>query len=178
MIFLRIVLLVMVVLLVPKELTELPFPATTEQIQEKENPRYNVPLSDEVQEVVQQRCREIGLDEGMVYAIIKTESNFENVVKDDDYGLMQINRINHPTLLKAVGGLDVQDDITNIRMGTHLLGEIKKYWEERGLEGEELNVAILSSYNKGIYGHEEYGVAREYVNRVYRNWGCLDDNKS
>lgn len=163
-------------ILIPKSLVEMPVKSSVEvMVKEEEKPCYNVPLNKELQAVVHNRCAEFGLDEGMVYAVIKTESEFKNVVKNDDYGLMQINEINHDALLSAVGKSDVMDEETNILMGTYLLRQLYQHWTERGLSGEELRVAVLSSYNRGISGYEENGVARGYVSKIYRNWREITD---
>lgn len=129
---------------------------------------YRVPMDTEMQDFIHDRCKALKLDERLVYAVINNESTFRNMVSSDgeDYGIMQINKVNHRRLLAAVGGSDVMDVRTNILMGTYLLAELRDYWRDRGYAGDELEAAILSSYNKGIAGYSRGGVAREYVTKI------------
>lgn len=131
---------------------------------------YRVPMSSEMQDFIHARCAALKLDERLVYGIIHKESTFRNVVSADgeDFGIMQINRVNHGRLLRAVGGSDVMDVKTNILMGTYLLAELRDYWRGQGYEGEALEIAVLSSYNKGIGGYSRGGVARDYVHKIQK----------
>jgi hypothetical protein len=99
----------------PKETT---VPAATEK-PEPTIPIYSIPLSEELQAYTYRTCEEYGVDYEMVLALMDKESSYRAGVisKSDDYGLMQINTINHETLKDALGITDFLDPEQNILCG-------------------------------------------------------------
>lgn len=58
---------------------------------------FDVPLSHSLQRYIYEICADENVPVTLVYAMIEHESQFnpEIVSKTDDYGLMQINEVNH-----------------------------------------------------------------------------------
>lgn len=138
---------------------------------------YNVPLGQDLQDFISAKSEDARLEPDLVMAVIKTESNFRNIIANSDYGLMQINRCNHSKFDREFGGFDPMDTYQNVLAGIIILSECRDYWEERGLSGNELEIAMLSSYNKGIGGYSSYGVASDYVSKIYYNKGEIQRGK-
>ena len=95
----------------------------------------------------------------------KFDSNAVGATKD--YGYFQINVIN----LKWMADMNDAakhplDRKTNILWGTYMLSDLYNYWEAKGKQGEALDEAVWSSYNKGTQGYKNTGVASEYVSKV------------
>lgn len=113
-------------------------------------PRYfDIPLSEDLQGYTWSLCQFYKIEEhyGLVYAIIKNESNFVATTVSDtnDYGLMQINKVNHYALSECLGITNFLDPYQNIHAGVYMLADlIHKY----GVED------ALMAYNLGEPGAE------------------------
>ena len=118
---------------------------------------FDVPLSQELQEYIQQQCKEYSLPCSLVYAVIERESSYQAdvVSKTCDYGLMQINSINHDTLSEELGLTDFLDPEQNVTAGIYMLGG---YWEKYGGNARK----ALMAYNLG-----ETGAKRRWKNGEY-----------
>ena len=86
----------------------------------------NVPMDVQVQKHVYDMAKVYNLDYSFLMAVIKQESEFETYAVSDagDYGLMQINQINHPSLSVTLGIHDFLDPYSNIRAGAYMLSEL------------------------------------------------------
>lgn len=106
----------------------------------------NVPLSLEMQKFTYDTCEEYGVDYDMVLAIMKVESQFSNIISDDgnDYGICQINKINHAWLAEEHDLTDMLDEKQNITACVLILADIQ---EEFTAPNE-----ILMAYNLGKGG--------------------------
>lgn len=103
-------------------------------------------LSDDLQEYTYYMCQAYYIDFDFVMALMFTESSFRTdvVSKTNDYGLMQINSINHKELEDKLGITDLTDGYQNIRAGLYILrGLFEKYDDE---------AKVLMAYNMGEYG--------------------------
>lgn len=108
---------------------------------------YDVPLSDSLQRYIYEICADEGVPVTLVLAMIEHESGFnpEIVSSTDDYGLMQINAINHERLKNEYRCADMTDPYQNIFCGVSIIGSyIEKY------EGDYTKA--LMAYNMGDYG--------------------------
>ncbi len=107
---------------------------------------YNIPLSKDLQQYIIQKSKEANLDPKLILAIIKVESNFnpEVISKTNDYGLMQINKINHDWLKNDLGITDFLDPYQSIDCGIYILADIATRYEDEHM--------ILTAYNWGEYG--------------------------
>lgn len=103
-------------------------------------------LSDDLQEYTYYLCQAYYIDFDFIMALMFAESSFRTdvVSKTNDYGLMQINAINHKELKDKLGITDLTDGYQNIRAGLYILrGLFEKYDDE---------AKVLMAYNMGDYG--------------------------
>ena len=82
------------------ELVEVPAPSTEELPEAVEISYYDVPLSHSLQDFIYEMCAEEHVPMSLIIAMIDHESKFnpEAVSATNDYGLMQINEVNHDRL--------------------------------------------------------------------------------
>lgn len=107
---------------------------------------FDVPLSHSLQEFISVVCSEEDVPVTLVMAMIDHESKFnpEIVSKSNDYGLMQINAINHEWLEEQYRCADMLNPYQNVYCGIKILGSyIAKY---------EDYCKALMAYNMGNYG--------------------------
>ncbi len=125
-----------------------------------------VPMDISMQKEVYQIAEEYGLDWSLLMAVIQKESRFDPYAVSDggDYGLMQINCINHSRLSVEVGTNDFLDPVQNVRAGAYMLKQLlDKY--------QDVDMALMA-YNMGETGASawwEQGIyssaySREVVN--------------
>ena len=108
-----------------QQIQDTPIAAEEIVIKEERFIPYNIPLSVELQEYTYILCQDRGLDFEIVLALIYVESSFRpNVISEDNYGLMQINSINHKWLSEELGITDFLDPYQNINAGTYMLSSI------------------------------------------------------
>lgn len=88
---------------------------------------YDINLSEDIQDFLFSECEKRDVDAVLVLALIKTESNFtSNIVSGtNDYGLMQINEVNHSWLQEKLGTLDFLDAKDNIKAGVYMLSRLE-----------------------------------------------------
>lgn len=118
------------------------------KLPEESNVNYfNVPLSHNLQKYIYEVCSDEEIPVTLVMAMIDHESGFnsEAVSKTDDYGLMQINAINHEELEEKYRAADMLNPYQNVFCGVKMISSyIKKY------EGDYEKA--LMAYNMGDYG--------------------------
>lgn len=107
---------------------------------------YNIPLSQELQEYTFRLCEEYGLDYEMVLALMDQESDYREKVisKTNDYGIMQINKVNHEWLKEELGIEDFLEAEQNILAGIRMLAGLTAKYEDPHL--------VLMAYNCGESG--------------------------
>lgn len=133
---------------------------------------YNIPLSKEQQEWLQQLCMDNSFSYEIALSIIYTESRYDaNVIsKTSDYGLFQLKLAYHQYFsdlagLKEYNVLNYKD---NSKMAISYLVYIKNYWIKKGTTDDQiLMVYILNSYNAGITGYEKYIAETGTIHRNY-----------
>lgn len=108
---------------------------------------YDCPMTEDLQDYVRNLCESNDLPMSLVIAIIDVESSFEAraISKTGDYGLMQINTVNHEWLSKEYGITDFLDPYQNVFCGiTIIAGHLEK---------TDGNIALaLMRYNCGATG--------------------------
>jgi hypothetical protein len=124
-------------------------PSPTPEPEEDPEPQvrfYDIPLSRELQEYTFRLCEENGLDYEMVLALMGQESDYREKVisKTNDYGIMQINEINHEWLKEELGIDDFLEAEQNILAGIRILAELTEKYEDPHL--------VLMAYNCGESG--------------------------
>ncbi len=136
----------------PPELAGMiPVLITIEEPEEEPTPeptfeKYDIPLSEDLQKYVIVQSETVGLDPKLVLAVMKVESNFKSnlISKTNDYGLMQINKVNHKWLKKELGITDFLDPKQSIDCGIYMLANLRsKYQTEH---------TTLMAYNLGEGG--------------------------
>ena len=113
---------------------------------EQEFQTYDIDLSEELQNYTFEQCEKNGLEFELVLAVMQVESNFKSdlISKTNDYGLMQINKVNHKRFMKELGVTDFLDPKQNIDCGIYMLKELfDKYSNEH---------KVLMAYNFGEGG--------------------------
>lgn len=108
---------------------------------------YDVPLSESLQRYLNEVCADENVPVTLVLAMIEHESQFnpEAVSSTDDYGLMQINNVNHDWLEEDYRCADMLNPYQNVFCGVKIVAQyIEKY------EGD-YNKALMA-YNMGDYG--------------------------
>lgn len=107
-----------------------------------------LPINEDLQIYTYKQCVDNDCEDyyELVLAIMWHESNFDPAAISitDDYGIMQINQINHSSLSKALGVTNFLDAKQNIKAGVYLLSNLlHKYGTES---------AALMAYNLGESG--------------------------
>ena len=108
---------------------------------------FDVPLSHNLQDFIYEICADGGVPVTLVLAMIETESGFnpEIISSTNDYGLLQINKVNHEWLKKSYRTADMLNPYQNVYCGIKIIGTfVKKY-------NNDLNKALMA-YNMGDYG--------------------------
>ena len=110
----------------------------------------------ETQEFVFYLSAGYNIDWTLVMALIQKESSFrpDVISGSNDYGLMQINKINHELLTDTLGVTDYLDSEQNIRAGMFVLRKLFEEYKEPEL--------VLMCYNMG-----ETGASRLWAKGIY-----------
>ena len=124
----------------PPEESEICAAEQTEVIEEQGFEPWDIPLSDDLQQYIYSLCEEYNISYAMVVAMIDVESNFNSkaVSSTNDYGLMQINAINHKE------NTDYLDPYDNVEQGIKALHRLAKKYNEADL--------VLMCWNCGETG--------------------------
>lgn len=106
----------------------------------------DVNLDENLQEFIYCLSYGYNIDFSFVMGLIQKESSFmiDTVSKTNDYGLMQINNINHEWLTEKFGFNDYLDPYQNTRAGLYILRELFEKYEDPS--------KVLMAYNMGETG--------------------------
>lgn len=106
----------------------------------------NVPMDEDLQEFIFYLSQAYEMDFTFVMALIQRESSYKPDVisASNDYGLMQINEINHPYLQEQLGITDFTEPYSNVRAGMFILRKL--------FEKYETPEKVLMAYNMGETG--------------------------
>lgn len=106
----------------------------------------NVPMDEDLQEFIFYLSQAYEMDFTFVMALIQQESNYnpDVISKTNDYGLMQINEINHLYLQEQLGITDFTEPYGNVRAGMFILRKL--------FEKYETPEKVLMAYNMGETG--------------------------
>lgn len=139
----------------------------------------DIPLSDHLQEFIYYVCKMYNIDYKLVLSIISIESGFNiDIISSNghDYGLMQINKINHERLQNILSiGSDFLNPYSNVIAGCFMLNE--------SLEGATSYNEMLMVYNLGksgankLFNQEIFSTS--YVDKVkekYEYYGGTNHN--
>lgn len=117
---------------------------------------YDLPLKADLQKFIFKQCHKSGVSYELVLALIEHESGFRSniISKTDDYGLMQINSINHEWLIKELGISDFCNPEDNIRAGIYMLKQISEKYDDAYMMLMVYNMGEANAkklWGKGIY---------------------------
>ena len=118
---------------------------------------YDVPLSEDLQDYIRTLCEENDVPMSLIIAMIEVESSFRsNVISGtSDYGLMQINEINHEWLTEEYGITDFLDPYQNVFCGiTIIAGHLEKTDGDIALALMRYNCGATGAkrlWDKGIF---------------------------
>lgn len=128
------------------EIVEVPCPSTEGLPETLEITYYDVPLSHGLQDYIYELCAEEHVPMSLIIAMIDHESKFnpEAVSETNDYGLMQINEVNHDRLEEQYRCADMLNPYQNVFCGIKVIGS---YIETYG----DYTKALMA-YNMGNYG--------------------------
>lgn len=107
---------------------------------------FDIPLSDSLQRYIYEICADEGVPVTLALAMIEHESGFdpEVISATDDYGLMQINVVNHERLEAKYRCADMLNPYQNVFCGISIIGSYIEKYEDYG--------KALMAYNMGEYG--------------------------
>lgn len=130
---------------------EEPEPVQPEPEPQTDTPKdrvYDVPLDGDVQEYILELCDQYEMDPVLVLAMMYVETRFDPaaVSKTGDYGLMQINKVNHEGYRKILGITDFLDAKQGALAGIYMLWDLREHY------GCDTENKILMAYNRGIGG--------------------------
>lgn len=110
---------------------------------------FDIPLSDSLQRYIYEVCADKGVPVTLALAMIEHESGFnpEVVSSTNDYGLMQINAINHEWLEEKYRVADFLNPYQNVFCGITIIGGYIEKYEDYG--------KALMAYNMGDYGAQK-----------------------
>lgn len=113
-------------------------------------------MDDDLQEFVYYLSSGYNIDFTLVMALIQHESSFRSdvVSSTNDYGLMQINKMNHEYLTETIGVTDFLDPYQNIRAGMFTLRKLFERYQDTDM--------VLMAYNMG-----EDGAKRLWLKGIY-----------
>lgn len=126
-----------------------------------------VELDEELQEFIYCLSYAYNIDYAFVMGLIEAESNYQvDVVSStNDYGLMQINIVNHEWLNEKLGVTDFLDPYQNTRSGIYILRNLFEKYEDPE--------KVLMAYNMGENGAKrlwDKGIYEtDYTNKVIKN---------
>jgi hypothetical protein len=124
-----------------------------ETIEEQDFEPWDIPLSDDLQQYIYSLCEEYDISYAMVIAMIDVESSFDSkaVSSTSDYGLMQINAINHKD------NMDYLNPYDNVEHGIKALNRLAEKYNEADLVAMCWNCGEAGArklWREGIYSTE------------------------
>ena len=121
-----------------------------------------VPMDAALQRDVYDIAQEYGLDWTLLMAIIQKESRFDVNARSSagDYGLMQINHINHARLSVEVGVNDFMNPRENVRAGAYMFSQLLSHYQD-------VHMALMA-YNMGEGGASEWWSQGVYTSAYSR----------
>ena len=124
-----------------------------ETIEEQDFEPWDIPLSDNLQQHIHSLCEKYDVSYAMVIAMIDVESSFDSkaVSSTSDYGLMQINAINHKD------NMDYLTPYDNVEHGIKALNRLAEKYNEADLVAMCWNCGEAGArklWREGIYSTE------------------------
>ncbi len=108
--------------------------------------KLDIPLTKEEQEFLYMLSKDYNISYPLLLGIIDFESDFDSdaISESNDYGLMQINSINHSWLKANLNFEDILDPYNNMRSGCYILSQLYNKYDTEN--------KVLMAYNMGESG--------------------------
>ena len=136
-------------------------------------PATGVSLSQDLQDFTYTACVDYGVPYQLVLGVMYVESRFvPSVVSYGNYGLMQINAINHPRLRNALGVTDFLDARSNILCGVYMLAELFSNYNDYEFVLMCYNQGVGSALSSARSGITSTGYSRAVMAKYYEYLGC------
>lgn len=146
----------------PATVTQAEEPAAPEVPKEPERTYYDVPLTEELQDVIIDTASGRGVDPELVLAVIEKESGYNPDASGDNgrsQGLMQIWRSFHEKRMEKLGAVNLYDPKDNVLVGIDILAEkLDKY--------EDVEKALIA-YNAGDAGAKKHYFSKGIYSSSY-----------
>ena len=133
-----------------------------EEPAEPERTYYDVPLTEDLQDIIIDISKKRGVDPALVIAVIEKESGYNPDASGDNgrsQGLMQIWRSFHEKRMEKLGAVNLYDPRDNVIVGIDILAEkLEKY--------EDAEKALIA-YNAGDAGAKKHYFAKGVYSNGY-----------
>ena len=145
----------------------------TSEVVEPAEIYYDCPLTHDLQDYIRELCEKNEIPMSLVIAMIEVESSFRTnaVSSTSDYGLMQINKINHEWLSEKYGITDFLDPYQNVLCGITMLSQHYNRFQDMDKSLMAYNLGATGAkrmWDKGIY-ETSYTRKIKTVMEVYEN---------
>lgn len=146
-------------------------PATVTQVEEPEEPPkaeepkrtyYDVPLTEDLQDIIIDTASRRGVDPALVLAVIEKESGYNPDAAGDNgrsQGLMQIWRSFHEKRMEKLGAVNLYDPRDNVIVGIDILAEKLDKYEDKE--------KALIAYNAGDAGAKKHYFSKGIYSSSY-----------
>lgn len=136
--------------------------AEPQKTEEPKRTYYDVPLTEDLQDIIIDTASRRGVDPALVLAVIKKESGYNPDASGDNgksQGLMQIWRSAHKKRMKKLGAVNLYDPRDNVIVGVDILAEkLEKY--------EDAEKALIA-YNAGDAGAKKHYFSKGIYSSSY-----------
>ena len=133
-----------------------------EEPAEPERTYYDVPLTEDLQDIIIDISEKRGVDPALVIAVIEKESGYKPDASGDNgrsQGLMQIWRSFHEQRMEKLGAVNLYDPRDNVIVGIDILAEkLEKY--------ENAEKALIA-YNAGDAGAKKHYFSKGVYSNSY-----------
>lgn len=142
---------------------------------------HNIPLSEDIQKYAYNKCQESGIDYYIFLSLMRKESSFnpEAVSKTNDYGLCQINKVNHNWMREVFGSdWDPLNPYDSIDASIFMLSEYTKDYNCDNYHVLLMNYNMghgnaVECFNSGIYSSKYSRAIMDYA----KEYGYSGDGK-
>lgn len=142
---------------------------------------HDIPLSEDIQKYAYNKCQESGIDYYIFLSLMRKESSFnpEAVSKTNDYGLCQINKVNHNWMREVFGSdWDPLNPYDSIDASIFMLSEYTKDYNCDNYHVLLMNYNMghgnaVECFNSGIYSSKYSRAIMDYA----KEYGYSGDGK-
>lgn len=136
---------------------------------------YNIALDNDRQDYVFKLCSEYDLPCELVFAVMGVESSYEDsrISNNGDYGIMQINSINHGWLSEELGVEDFLDYEQNVLCGVYMLAD----YYHRYVDFNKIAMCYRYGENAAMEMWENGITETDYTRQIVRRMAMMEYRK-